>query len=898
MLKRNRIILSALIFVTPVWAQFSGIKIMVNPGHGGHDSDDRFIAKTGFWESEGNLTKGLYLRDLLEARGAEVIISRTQNRSEDDLPLSQISAIANSNDVDYFQSIHSNGFQGTANRTSVFWEEKSNGQPDFPDAKRMAEILDDKLFEVNFTTKTANHGDLSYLGFNLGVLRSLQMPGTLTEGSFHDYIPESYRLINLDYRKHESVAILRAMLQYFNLPSLSYGAIAGLVKDKSKTVSYVYTGGKSNDRYKPLNNLFARLYQGQNFVADYHGDFNNNGYFVFDSLSAGAYTLVVDYGAYKTDTLQINVNANKTTFKEIFAAADNQKAPLVYSTFPTDNFFGLATYSSLEITFSQPMDANTTEAAFSIVPTLDGNFEWKQGNQLLVFNPSEAFTPQTEYMVSINTQAQNSTGKNIEETFSFNFTTAATHDYPLVSKTSPAQNDSITIFDKFDIYFNQEMIREEVEQAFTIDPPVTGAFSWANDQHFTFTPDSLSINTFYTITISTGARNTFSVGLENNFQLHFKTYNRSDLNILDWYPKEGDAFISTLTSFYFRFDGTLNVSTVIANLALQDESGNDISRDSYKLEERNGASVLRFDAEQPLKRGAKYTVTVFPGIKDVDDLTFKDTLRVSFMTDTLKYVSGSVIDDFEADTKWQNPDEGPATINLDLDNSNFAISVLEKINGQKSAKINYIFTDDSLGICQVLREEPFSLSFADSSFFGLWVYGDYSFNTLELWYDSNDLQNKSIYVDTLDYSGWKFVKIPTNLFDDNSILLHSIVLRQQPGAYPSGQIFIDDIQQDVITALDEHNNNLLITDFALLQNYPNPFNPKTTIVYSLKESATVTLTVYNQLGQTVKVLVSKKQLAGSHKVVWDASNLASGIYYYRLQAGKGFVKTKKLVLLK
>ena len=64
---------------------FSGIRIYINPGHGGHDSDDRFIAATGFWESDGNLTKGLFLRDILNSFSATTKISRTTNNSSDDL---------------------------------------------------------------------------------------------------------------------------------------------------------------------------------------------------------------------------------------------------------------------------------------------------------------------------------------------------------------------------------------------------------------------------------------------------------------------------------------------------------------------------------------------------------------------------------------------------------------------------------------------------------------------------------------------------------------------------------------------------------------------------------------------------------------------------------------------
>ena len=64
--------------------------IYINPGHGGHDSNDRFIAETGFWESESNLTKGLRLRDILHNYNAFVEMSRTLNRTQDDLGLSVI----------------------------------------------------------------------------------------------------------------------------------------------------------------------------------------------------------------------------------------------------------------------------------------------------------------------------------------------------------------------------------------------------------------------------------------------------------------------------------------------------------------------------------------------------------------------------------------------------------------------------------------------------------------------------------------------------------------------------------------------------------------------------------------------------------------------------------------
>ena len=91
--------------------------------------------------------------------------------------------------------------------------------------------------------------------------------------------------------------------------------------------------------------------------------------------------------------------------------------------------------------------------------------------------------------------------------------------------------------------------------------------------------------------------------------------------------------------------------------------------------------------------------------------------------------------------------------------------------------------------------------------------------------------------------------------------------------------------------------------FALANNYPNPFNPATTIKYALPQAADVQLTVYNVVGQPVRTLVADHQSAGRYVVEWDATNnnghsLASGMYFYRLQAGEEFLEIKKMLLLK
>lgn len=87
------------------------------------------------------------------------------------------------------------------------------------------------------------------------------------------------------------------------------------------------------------------------------------------------------------------------------------------------------------------------------------------------------------------------------------------------------------------------------------------------------------------------------------------------------------------------------------------------------------------------------------------------------------------------------------------------------------------------------------------------------------------------------------------------------------------------------------------TSFKLNQNYPNPFNPSTKISFALESAAKTTLTVYNILGQKVATLLSQELLAGYHEVNFNASNLASGVYLFRLDSGD-FTAVKKMMIMK
>ncbi|MGB5847341.1 MAG: FlgD immunoglobulin-like domain containing protein, partial [Ignavibacteriaceae bacterium] len=100
----------------------------------------------------------------------------------------------------------------------------------------------------------------------------------------------------------------------------------------------------------------------------------------------------------------------------------------------------------------------------------------------------------------------------------------------------------------------------------------------------------------------------------------------------------------------------------------------------------------------------------------------------------------------------------------------------------------------------------------------------------------------------------------------------------------------------------EDNTIKIPTDFVLMQNYPNPFNPTTQIRFGIPEAGSVTLKIYNSVGQLVKTFVDGNMSEGYHQVTWDATDdsgnkLSSGVYFYRITAGT-FNQVNKMLLMK
>jgi hypothetical protein len=204
-----------------------------------------------------------------------------------------------------------------------------------------------------------------------------------------------------------------------------------------------------------------------------------------------------------------------------------------------------------------------------------------------------------------------------------------------------------------------------------------------------------------------------------------------------------------------------------------------------------------------------------------------------------------------------------------------------------------------------------------------------NYNLASLWYSSNagatwaDVEGnlagatgpscRSVTIVPIGGSTYYVLGTSTGVYSTTALNGTSTVWAQE-GANTIGNVvvtFLDSRPSDRTVVAGTHANGVYSADilsgveedggvpseFVLHQNYPNPFNPSTTIRYGLPRNSFVKITVYNALGQRVAEPVSEQLEAGYHEAVFRGDGLASGTYYYRLEAGE-FTQTKKLILLR
>lgn len=886
-MKKSILLILIILSQTAFSQDFDSVRIYVNPGHGGHDSNDRHIIETEFWESEGNLTKGLFLRDVLLKHNALVQMSRTTNFTADDKALSAISAEANAYNADIMHSIHSNATgsaNSSANYTLILYQ-GTDAVPTYPNSKIMGAFLADQVFAANRTTVKYNRGDMSFYGSTtpyLGVFKGLNMPGTLSEGSFHDYIVESWRLKNEKYLENEAWAIARAFISYYETTPFANGHIAGIIRDKQKNVTLPVNGSLPNDKYLPLNNAKVIVQPGDLF---FEGDAYNNGYFMFDSLAPGNYTVYYEVDEYIKDSSVVTVSANNIVFADKFLSYDTTKPPAITSYLPTPQ----SKTDYVKLFFNKSMNKESVQNAFSVKPGVTGNFSWNDAELSMTFTPAAFTGTASEYQIVLTPEAKSSWNIALQDTFKFQFTP----DIP-TAVSSINDGDTTNIFTPIKITFSKSMQKATAESAFSIQPAVEGTISWSGNV-LTFTPVSgYNISTDYTVQVNMGAKSLWNIPLQSALSFTFTTDSRSKYSVVSAYPADEQTNIPYLPQIKIKFDAPILTSSTSGQIKFLDANSASVSVANFKVFSDSSNGYFTFDVKNKLTNGGYYTLLLLGGIKDENSIPLKDTIKIRFKVREEAYSDLNLVDGFETIGLWKDPEFSGSTTGTDPEATIFSISYDKKVSGSKSGKLNYAFVNENGGVCRVYNDTKPEFNSGKEA--GLWIYGDLSGNTLEYWfYDANDV-NHIFYADTIDWAGWDYKKVSSLGEGSNVYKFHSVVIKQVSGAEKTGILYFDGMQTDgEISVVDEDNS--LPKVYSLKQNYPNPFNPSTIISFDLPKASFVTLKVYDILGREISILLNEYKGAGKHNAVFNASDLPSGIYIYRLEAGE-FVKSSKMMLVK
>ena len=318
-------------------------RVFINPGHGGHDSNDRPIPTwvigrqdtVHYFESNSNLVKGLALQEILRNKGYETAMSRTNNNTEDDLDLFEIVALAANSGADIFFAIHSNA-TGTSTRMNFplglyrGWD----GRPAVEGSLQLSEAVMKHLGKCEatvWTHKERSRGDWSFYDWGymvgLGVLRFNKLPGFLSEGSFHDYLPERERLFNDDYCWLEAWNQSLGIDEYFGRKGkFKNGVVAGTVRWADINRVDDDTRLFNDDKLMPINGALLRMYNDRGLlVRTYKTDDLDNGVFVFTNVQPGKYRLDLFYGGEKKYiSTKVKAKKNQSVYKNLKLKKDQK----------------------------------------------------------------------------------------------------------------------------------------------------------------------------------------------------------------------------------------------------------------------------------------------------------------------------------------------------------------------------------------------------------------------------------------------------------------------------------------------------------------------------------------------------------------------------------------------
>ena len=428
-------------------------------------------------------------------------------------------------------------------------------------------------------------------------------------------------------------------ITYENNPNSPCGKIVGIVIQKES---------------------LARIYVKQEVLVDSTVIDPETGIFEIDSLMAGNYDLLIiaeNYGTYRENVMVFDESITYTGEIALSKLPD-----LIHSHFPDNRAeIAVSSYSwiSVVINFSDAMDRESVEQAFSTEPDTEGKLYWSQsvwepypywywyGNwddpglapesepaDITTFThirclqyrmESKYVDTNNEYRIVLSTTAHDTAGNPLLFPLEFSFRTiesAQTQTSILTDPDDGAENVSLTKYKSIFVTFPKRMDQASVENAVTITPETNTIFLWPEKNRLKiYTGGPLMADTIYVITIDTTAKDLDGVHLEEVFQFSFTT---ESVQITRSYPQNGEVFVELTPEIDIYFNTYMIASTFSGAFSISPEVGG-------RLEWKNYNQHIRFYPIylQPL---TKYTIKVDTRVTDYFGTPLKEPYEFSFVT--------------------------------------------------------------------------------------------------------------------------------------------------------------------------------------------------------------------------------------------------------------------------
>jgi len=499
---------------------------------------------------------------------------------------------------------------------------------------------------------------------------------------------------------------------------------------------------------------------------------------------------------------------------------------------------------------------------------------------------------------------------------------------PFVVSTNPVSGDTVVPNITVTFNFSKSINQTNLQNYFKFTPEALITNIYSEPKRVVITTAGLENNTSYTVRVDSLLKDINGRMLDGNndgiegdpFYLNFVTFDVDTIgpSIVNTSPLQNDSLdVEDVISFVYNeplLKSSITNRVTLFKNGVVVPVGITVTNFAY-------AAVINLKPTQGFSQNADYYCVINKEISDTAGNQMSADFTLSFKSRAEGYSQKVSIDEFTSQTGWEQPGFSGSTTGIMVPgtawgytSSVYLPSTSPRVGGVLSYKWDPDVTPHL--IREYLSGGPARDVVFDTSFIlQVYIHGDGSGSRFRFALDEGSggsWPNHEVSLwNVINWYGWKLVEwdlgnpalvgtwIGNNILDGTSYRIDSFQLTDTVGSASEGILYFDNLRIakktfEIVSVYDESSQPV---SFNLYQNYPNPFNPFTTIRFDIETGGKVNLEVFDILGRKVKTLISDELQSGHHELKFDASELASGQYIYRLVSGDKQI-SRMMVLMK